>query len=123
MRSTSARAARPAQALLAACACLAALAASPVHAADGWTVVTYRCDGNRNFVVGYPPEGDRRSPIRVSWQGRTYMLSPVARQVSTGTRYINGMANLEWWRGRGDTSRLSTVHNVRSLLTNCVPLD
>jgi membrane-bound inhibitor of C-type lysozyme len=81
-------------------------------------VVTYRCDGGRWLAVGYPAYRDARTaPIRITWEGRTVMLSPV--RAGSGARYVNALASLEWWsKGTGGTlSRLSTN---RPLLTGCV---
>jgi membrane-bound inhibitor of C-type lysozyme len=85
---------------------------------DAPFVVTYRCDGDRWLAVGYPAYGDaRRAPVRVSWQGRTVLLAPT--RVGSGARYINALANLEWWsKGAGGT--LSSIYPSRPLLTGCV---
>jgi len=101
---------------LAACAFSAA-----THAADrGDTafVVTYRCDGGRYLAVGYPAYGDaRRAPVRIAWQGRTVLLSPTP--VGSGARYVNAMANLQWWN-KGNSGTLSQMATNRPLLINCV---
>jgi membrane-bound inhibitor of C-type lysozyme len=100
---------------------LGLLAAPPAAAARGDApfVVTYRCEGDRWLVVGYPAFKDARTaPIRVSWQGRTVELTPI--RAGSGARYVNARANLEWWnKGNGGTlSRL--LPSVRPLATNCV---
>jgi membrane-bound inhibitor of C-type lysozyme len=80
-------------------------------------VVTYRCDGERHVVVVYPPYADAaRTPIRLAWNGHTYLLS-LARSGS-GARYTSSSADLEWWnKGRGGfLHRLSTA---APLLTDC----
>ena len=96
-------------------------AASPAAAerGDAAFVVTYRCDGDRYLVVGYPPYRDaQRTPIRVGWQGRTVQLSP-SRMVGSGARYLNALSNLEWW-SKGNGGTLSQIQPNRPLLTNCV---
>ena len=102
---------------LAACAFAAA-----THAADrGDTafVVTYVCDGGRYLAVGYPAYADaRRAPIRLTWEGRTVLLGP-SRMIGSGARYINSLANLEWW-SKGNGGTLSRPSDNRPLLTNCV---
>ncbi len=101
-------------------ALLGILAACPAAAAQGDTpfIVTYRCDGGRHLVVGYPAYRDAaRAPVRVSWQGRTHMLAPT--RVGSGARYVNALANLQWWtKGNGGT--LSALETNRPLLSNCV---
>jgi membrane-bound inhibitor of C-type lysozyme len=85
---------------------------------DAPFVVTYRCDGDRWLAVGYPAFRDARTaPIRITWDGRTVLLSPT--RTGSGARYVNAIASLEWWsKGSGGTlSRLSTN---RPLLTGCV---
>ncbi len=99
---------------------LAGAVAGPAAAARGDApfVVTYRCDGNRWLAVGYPAFKDaRNAPVRVTWEGRTVLLSPA--RAGSGARYVNALASLEWWsKGTGGTlSRLSTN---RPLLTGCV---
>ena len=96
-------------------------AASPAAAkrGDAPFVVTYRCDGNRHLVVGYPAYRDaQRAAIRISWQGRTVQLSP-SRMVGSGARYLNALSNLEWW-SKGNGGTLSQIQPNRALLTNCV---
>ena len=81
-------------------------------------VVTYRCDGGRYLAVGYPAYRDaRRAPIRIGWQGRTIELSPT--RVGSGARYVNALANLQWW-SKGNGGTLSQLENNRPLLANCV---
>ena len=104
----------------AAIALIAFAAACPVAAAEGDApfVVTYRCDGGRYLVVGYPAYRDAaRAPIRVSWQGRTHMLAPT--RVGSGARYVNALANLQW-RSKGNGGTLSALETNRPLLSNCV---
>ncbi len=85
---------------------------------DNAFVVTYVCDGGRYLVVGYPAYRDaRRSPIRISWQGRTVELAPT--RVGSGARYVNALANLQWW-SKGNGGTLSQLENNRPLLSNCV---
>ena len=94
------------------------LAASAAERGDAPFVVTYRCDGDRWLAVAYPAYRDARTePIRLTWEGRTVLLSPT--RVGSGARYVNALASLEWWsKGTGGTlSRLSTN---RPLLTGCV---
>ena len=96
-------------------------AAGPAAAVRGDApfVVTYRCDGNRYLVVGYPAYRDaQRAPIRVGWQGRTVQLAP-SRMVGSGARYLNALSNLEWW-SKGNGGTLSQIRLNRALLTNCV---
>ena len=100
---------------------LAATLAVPAAAERGDTafVVTYVCDGGRYLAVGYPAYADaRRAPIRLTWEGRTVLLGP-SRMVGSGARYINSLANLEWW-SKGNGGTLSQLENNRPLLTNCV---
>jgi membrane-bound inhibitor of C-type lysozyme len=95
-------------------------AASSVAAerGDASFVVTYRCDGGRYLVVGYPAYRDAaRAPVRVSWQGRTVQLAPT--RVGSGARYVNALANLQWW-SKGNGGTLSALANNRPLRTNCV---
>jgi membrane-bound inhibitor of C-type lysozyme len=97
------------------------VAAGPAAAerGDAPFVVTYRCEGDRYLVVGYPAYRDaQRAPIRVAWQGRTVQLSP-SRMVGSGARYLNALSNLEWW-SKGDGGTLSQIQPNRALLTNCV---
>ena len=92
-----------------------------VHAAErGDTpfVVTYRCNGDRWLVIGYPAYSDARSaPIRITWEGRTVLLTPT--RAGSGARYVNALASLEWWsKGTGGTLRRLSTN--RPLLTGCV---
>jgi membrane-bound inhibitor of C-type lysozyme len=106
---------------LALAAIAAALAAPTLAAERGDTafVVTYVCDGGRYLAVGYPAYADaRRAPIRLTWEGRTVLLGP-SRMVGSGARYINSLANLEWW-SKGSGGTLSRPSDNRPLLTNCV---
>jgi len=99
---------------------LAATFAVPAAAERGDTafVVTYLCDGGRYLAVGYPSYRDApRAPIRLNWQGRTVELSPT--RVGSGARYVNPLANLQWW-SKGNGGTLSQLSNNRALLTNCV---
>ena len=101
---------------------LAACAFAPTtHAAergDTAFVVTYRCEGGRYLAVGYPAYRDaRRTPVRIGWQGRTVELAPT--RVGSGARYINPLANLEWWN-KGNGGTLSQLQPNRPLLINCV---
>jgi membrane-bound inhibitor of C-type lysozyme len=92
--------------------------ASAATRGDTPFVVTYHCDGNRWLAVGYPAFRDARTaPIRITWEGRTVLLSPA--RAGSGARYVNALASLEWWsKGTGGTlSRLSTN---RPLLTRCL---
>jgi membrane-bound inhibitor of C-type lysozyme len=103
-------------------AAIAAVLAAPSLAAergDTAFVVTYVCDGGRYLAVGYPAYADaRRAPIRLTWEGRTVLLGP-SRMVGSGARYINSLANLEWW-SKGNGGTLSRPSDNRPLLTNCV---
>ena len=94
---------------------------APSHAAergDASFVVTYRCDGDRYLAVGYPAYRDaQRTPIRIGWQGRTVELAPA--RVGSGARYVNALANLQWW-SKGNGGTLSQLSNNRPLLSNCV---
>ena len=106
--------------LAAVAATLAATLAVPAAAERGEHafVVTYLCDGGRYLAVGYPAYRDApRAPIRLSWQGRTVELSPT--RVGSGARYVNPLANLQWW-SKGNGGTLSQLSNNRALLTNCV---
>jgi membrane-bound inhibitor of C-type lysozyme len=111
---------RPALVLAAVATTLAATLAGPAAAerGDNAFVVTYLCDGGRYLAVGYPSYRDApRAPIRLSWQGRTVELSPT--RVGSGARYVNPLANLQWW-SKGNGGTLSQLSNNRALLTNCV---
>ncbi len=102
-----------------ACASVVAASVAAADRGDASFVVTYRCDGDRHLVVGYPAYRDAaRSPIRVGWQGRTVQLSP-SRMVGSGARYLNALSNLEWW-SKGSGGTLSQIQPHRALLTNCV---
>jgi membrane-bound inhibitor of C-type lysozyme len=105
---------------LGACA-IAASAAAQAPATprgDAPFVVTYRCDGDRHLVVGYPAFRDaRKAPIRIGWQGRTVELTPA--RAGSGARYINGIADLEWW-SKGSGGFLNRLRDNKPLLTNCV---
>jgi membrane-bound inhibitor of C-type lysozyme len=104
---------------------LAALAAGALvataHAAergDTAFVVTYQCEGGRYLAVGYPAYRDaRRAPVRIGWQGRTIELAPT--RVGSGARYLNPVANLEWW-SKGNGGTLRQMEPSRPLLINCV---
>jgi membrane-bound inhibitor of C-type lysozyme len=110
---------RTAALLLAVCLGTCGLNAHGAERGDMPFVVTYLCDGGRYLAVGYPAYGDaRRAPIHLSWQGRTVQLSP-SRMVGSGARYLNAMANLEWW-SKGNGGTLSQIQPNRPLLTNCV---
>ena len=112
---------RPALVLAAVAATFAAALAVPAAAERGDTafVVTYLCDGGRYLAVGYPSYRDaRRAPIRLTWEGRTVQLAP-SRMVGSGARYINSLANLEWW-SKGNGGTLSRPSDNRPLLSNCV---
>jgi membrane-bound inhibitor of C-type lysozyme len=39
--------------------------------------------------------------------------------VGSGARYLNALANLEWW-SKGNGGTLSQIQPSRRLLTNCV---
>ena len=95
--------------------------AATTHAAargDAPFVVTYRCDGGRYLAVGYPAyRNAQRASIRIGWQGRTVELAPT--RVGSGARYVNAIANLQWW-SKGNGGTLSQLENNRPLLTNCV---
>ena len=102
-------------------AAVVAILAAPAAAERGDTafVVTYVCDGGRYLAVGYPAYADaRRAPIRLTWEGRTVLLGP-SRMIGSGARYINSLANLEWW-SKGNGGTLSRPSDNRPLLTNCV---
>jgi membrane-bound inhibitor of C-type lysozyme len=104
--------------VLAAIAAALAVPAAAAERGDTAFVVTYLCDGGRYLAVGYPAYRDApRAPIRLSWQGRTVELSPT--RVGSGARYINPLANLQWW-SKGNGGTLSQLSNNRALLTNCV---
>jgi len=104
--------------LLLALAVLVATGVATAARGDAPFVVTYRCDGGRYLVVGYPAFRDAaRAPIRLSWQGRTVQLSPT--RVGSGARYVNALANLQWW-SKGNGGTLSQLENNRPLLLNCV---
>ena len=104
--------------LLLAFALLVATGVAAAERGDAPFVVTYRCDGGRYLVVGYPAYRDAaRAPIRLSWQGRTVQLSPT--RVGSGARYVNALANLQWW-SKGNGGTLSQLENNRPLLLNCV---
>ena len=100
-----------------ACAVLAAPAAHAEDRGETPFVVTYRCDGDRFLAVGYPAFRDIRAPVRISWEGRTVELAPT--RVGSGARYVNAMANLQWWN-KGSGGTLSQLENNRPLLSNSV---
>jgi len=80
-------------------------------------VVVYRCDGGRHIAVGYPAYRDaRKAPVRIDWQGRTILLSPA--RAGSGARYINAIADLEWW-SKGDGGSLNRLRDNQPLLTRC----
>jgi membrane-bound inhibitor of C-type lysozyme len=104
--------------LILAFAVLVAAGVVEAERGDAPFVVTYRCNGGRYLVVGYPAFRDAaRAPIRVSWQGRTVQLAPT--RVGSGARYVNALANLQWW-SKGNGGTLSQLENNRPLLLNCV---
>jgi membrane-bound inhibitor of C-type lysozyme len=99
-------------------ACAFAATAQAAERGDAPFVVTYRCDGGRYLAVGYPAYRDaRRASIRIGWQGRTVELAPT--RVGSGARYVNAIANLQWW-SKGSGGTLSQLENNRPLLTNCI---
>ena len=93
-------------------------AALAAERGDAPFVVTYRCDGDRWLVVGYPAFRDaRRAPIRLTWEGHTVLLAPT--RAGSGARYINAAESLEWWsKGNGGTLRRLSTN--RPLATGCV---
>ena len=103
-----------------ACA-LAASAAAQVPAAprgEAPFIVIYRCNGDRHLAVGYPAFRDaRKTPIRIGWQGRTVELTPA--RSGSGARYINAIADLEWW-SKGNGGVLNRLRDNQPLLTGCV---
>ena len=110
-------------AMLALAASASAITSCPTAAlaaerGDAPFVVTYRCDGDRWLVVGYPAFRDaRRAPIRLTWEGHTVLLAPA--RAGSGARYINAAASLEWWsKGNGGTLRRLSTN--RPLATGCV---
>ena len=108
---------RPALVLVLAAGAFAATA-HPAERGDTAFVVTYRCTGDRYLVVGYPAYRDaQRAPVRIGWQGRTIELAPT--RVGSGARYVNALANLEWW-SKGNSGVLNQLQPNRPLLTNCV---
>lgn len=110
---------RVACAVALAAASLVAVGSAAAERGDAPFIVTYRCDADRYLVVAYPAYRDaQRAPIRVAWQGRTVQLSP-SRMVGSGARYLNALANLEWW-SKGNGGTLSQIQPSRRLLTNCV---
>jgi len=99
-------------------ACALATTAHAGERGDTAFVVTYQCEGGRYLVVGYPAYRDaRRAPIRIGWQGRTVELAPT--RVGSGARYLNPLANLEWW-SKGNGGTLRQMEPSRPLLINCV---
>ena len=85
---------------------------------DAPFVVTYRCDGGRWLVVGYPAYRDARTaPIRLTWEGHTVLLSPT--RAGSGARYLNAAASLEWW-SKGNGGTLRRISTNRPLATGCV---
>ena len=73
---------------------LALAAPAPVALAEtmgeGAFVIVYRCDGGRFLAVGYPAFRDARTArIRLSWDGRTRLLSP-ARAASGAPIFVAG---------------------------------
>ena len=108
---------RPALVLVLAAGAFAATA-DAAERGDTAFVVTYRCTGDRYLVVGYPAYRDaQRAPVRIGWQGRTIELAPT--RVGSGARYVNALANLEWW-SKGNSGVLNQLQPNRPLLTNCV---
>jgi membrane-bound inhibitor of C-type lysozyme len=99
-------------------ACAFAATARAAERGDTAFVVTYQCEGGRYLAVGYPAYRDaRRAPIRIGWQGRTVELAPT--RVGSGARYLNPLANLEWW-SKGNGGTLRQMEPSRPLLINCV---
>lgn len=83
-------------------------------------VIVYRCDGGRFLAVGYPAFRDARTtPIRLSWEGRTRLLSPA--RAASGARYVSRSDNLQWW-SKGNDGFLNRLSDDSSLLANCVGL-
>jgi membrane-bound inhibitor of C-type lysozyme len=105
-------------ALAAAVAGGAAAAAPDVNPYADAFVVTYRCDGDRWLVAGYPAWNKARSePLRLSWNGGTVLLKPA--RSADGARYVNRDADLQWWsKGRG--GNLNRLSDAAPLLANCV---
>jgi membrane-bound inhibitor of C-type lysozyme len=104
---------------LAACAFAATAAAQAPAVPRGETpfVVTYACSGGNHLVVGYPAYRDaRKAPVRIGWQGRTVELTPA--RAASGARYVNAIADLEWW-SKGNGGTLSRLRDNRPLLTGC----
>ena len=97
-----------------------ALTGSAASAADRGAapfVVTYRCDGGRWLAVGYPAYRDARySPVRLAWRGKTVELAPV--RAGSGARYVNALAQLEWW-SKGANGTLNDLRTGRALLSGC----
>ena len=104
---------------LTACAFAASVAAqpSPATRGDAPFVIVYRCDGGTHLVVGYPAYRDaRKAPVRIGWQGRTVELTPA--RAASGARYLNAIADLEWW-SKGNGGTLARLRDNRPLLTGC----
>jgi membrane-bound inhibitor of C-type lysozyme len=104
---------------LAACAFAATAAAQAPATARGEApfVVVYECSGGAHLAVGYPAYRDaRRAPVRIGWQGRTIELAPA--RAASGARYVNAIADLEWW-SKGSGGTLSRLRDNRPLLAGC----
>ena len=91
-----------------------------VHAADRGDapfVVTYRCDGGRALVVGYPAYRDAlKTPIRLSWEGKTVEMLPA--RAGSGARYVSATADLEWW-SKGNGGDLYRLSRHQPIATGC----
>jgi len=84
---------------------------------DAPFVVTYRCDGGRTLVVGYPAYRDAlKTPIHLSWQGRTVEMLPA--RAGSGARYVSGSADLEWW-SKGNGGDLYRLSRHQPIATGC----
>jgi membrane-bound inhibitor of C-type lysozyme len=102
---------------LAACALAASAAAQAPVRGDAPFVVVYQCSGGAQLAVGYPAYRDaRKAAVRLGWQGRTVELMPA--RAASGARYVNAIADLEWW-SKGNGGTLSRLRDNRPLLTGC----
>ena len=80
-------------------------------------VVSYRCDRG-NLAVAYPAYRDAATePIRLAWQGRTYVMRNV--RSGSGARYLTRNGQLEWWT-KGNEAFLAVPGVNDKILDNCL---
>ncbi|HVE48605.1 MAG TPA: MliC family protein [Casimicrobiaceae bacterium] len=81
-------------------------------------VLRYRCDDGLAIAVAYPSYKDaNREPIRLSFQGRRYVMH-IARSGS-GARYVTRNGRLEWWT-KGNQGFLAVPGISPAVASGCV---